>query len=319
MAISIALFGLGRHGVRYARHLARGDIPGAYLAGVWTRDRSKGVRIAQEAGAEPFEHAEDLVRAAFDAAIVAVPAGFHADLAPALAREKRPLLLEKPLAPTVHVATMIVEAFEFSNTPLMVAQTLRFDPLTQALRSEASQFDKLTGFGFEQRLEPRGLAWEDDPEVAGGGVILQTGIHTLDAVRFVTGADLAVLGAWGHRVGYQHQEDVAQVTLAARRAPPSVPVLGDVRVSKISQSRHMRFTLFYADGSVEADYIARDLVTTRGRERTRTRVAAEPTVVRATEAFVAHLNGGPNAVPGRDALASLTAVEQAQAMMKRPA
>ena len=311
MEVAIGLFGLGRHGRRYARHIAQQDIEGVRLAGVWTRDPDKAARVARETGARAFPRAEDLADAPFDAAIMAVPAGLHHRLALLLAANARPLLLEKPLARTLHEATSIVEAFENAGIPLMVAQTLRFDPLTRALREATPGLGRWTGFGFEQRIEPRGLPWEDDPKLAGGGVLVQTGIHTLDTLRFVTGAELTVLGAWANRVGYRHQEDVAHVVLAARPPEPGPPVLGDIRVSKISRARLMRFGLLFAEGSIEADFIDRELTVTEGTARRRRTIPAEPTVVRVVEAFAAHLRGGDNPVPGRDALTSMAVVDAA--------
>ena len=46
----ISVIGLGTHGLRYARHLAAGDVAGARLASVCRRDRSRGEPAARELG-----------------------------------------------------------------------------------------------------------------------------------------------------------------------------------------------------------------------------------------------------------------------------
>jgi predicted dehydrogenase len=299
--IRLGLIGLGRHGARYASHLANGDVPGAVLTAAWRRDAAAGAKQAEGASWR-FEADLDLLLAApdIDAYCLVVPAGEHCKLACKVAERRKPLLLEKPLARTMEEGRTIVEAFERAGAPLVIAQTLRFDPLTRLLAERSSRFGRLTGFGFEQRLENRGLAWEDDPQASGGGVLIQTAIHTIDALRLVTGRELEVVAATTSRVHYRNNEDLALLHLRAG------DVVGDLRVSKIGESRHMRFALYFENGGLEADFIERTLYETRGRVRSAEVVPEEPTVPALLRAFVDHVGGRrDNPVPGRDALESL--------------
>ena len=324
--IRFGLAGLGRHGIRYARHLQRGDISGATLSGVWRRDEVTGQAQAAELDALYHPNFDDLVADEHvDAIILAVPAGRHGELAPKAAAAGKPLLIEKPLAPTTQDATAIVSAFESANVPLTVAQTLRFDPLVGAARAAASTLGSLVGFGFEQRLEPRGLAWEEDPSLAGGGVLTQTAIHAVDALRFLTQCHkVEVVHALMGRVGAPAPlENHALLHLAltdvnAGQGQDKAAVHGDVRVSKIGHSRHHRYALFYEDGGLELDFIDRELVTTLGRDRTRRRIPEVPTVVAILEAFVRFLSGAAsNPVEPTDAWRSLAAIEAAYAVAGR--
>lgn len=311
--IRIGLIGLGRHGMRYAQHLAAGDVPGATLAAVHTRDPEKRAAAAARFGVRAADDPEALA-AQVDAVVVAIPAGLHLPVAQAVAAAGRPLLLEKPLARTVAEGEALCRAMEDAGAPLMVAQTLRFDPLVEALVARRSNLGALTGLSFEQRLEPRGLAWEDDPELSGGGVLIQTAIHTLDAARHVTqAAEARVITATLDRVQYTHNEDLGLIHLALEGGPVlGRRLVGDVRVSKIGGSRHMRFALFAERGGLEADFIDRTLTTTVGRDRTVEPMPERPTVPTVAAAFVDVLAGRrPNPVPGRDALASLALVEAA--------
>lgn len=305
--VRIGLIGLGRHGARYAQHLAQGDVDGAVLAAAWRRDQEQGKAQCEALGCRFEPDVHRLIAAAdVDALVVVVPVGEHVNLACRIAEVSKPLLLEKPMARTVREAETICAAFETSRTALMVAQTLRFDPLTRALQAESHNLGRLTGFGFEQRLENRGLRWEDDPRASGGGVLIQTAIHTVDALRVVTGRSLELVHATIGRVHYQHNEDIGLLHLS------SEGILGDVRASKVGRSRHMRFALYFEDGGLEADYIDRALYSTEGQTRTARVVPAEPTVPAVLSAFVAHVRGeGPNPVPGRDALESLRVIDAA--------
>jgi predicted dehydrogenase len=313
-AIRLGLIGLGRHGARYAQHLSNGDVPGAVLAAAWRRDASRGAAQCAELSCRFEPDLERLLAADdIDAFCMVVPAGEHCKLACKIAARSKPLLLEKPLATTIEDGRTIVEAFERAGVPLVVAQTLRFDPLTRALKERSAGFGRLTSFGFEQRLENRGLSWEDDPVASGGGVLIQTSIHTVDALRVVTGRDLDVVAATTGRVHYRHNEDIALLHLRAGE------ILGDLRVSKVGLSRHMRFALYFVDGGLEADYIDRVLYETRGRHRTEVGMPEKPTVPALLEAFVAHVRGErANPVPPRDALESLAVVIRAYRAAQRP-
>lgn len=306
MKLRFGLIGAGRHGERYLRHLAAGDVEGATISAFFRRDREKAAALSAATGVQNTRSlAELLARDDVDAVIAALPAGQHLETALAVAVAKKPLLLEKPLAPSVAEGQRIIEAF--AGVELMVAQTLRFDPLLLALREAYLSEGTVRGFAFEQRLEPRNLAWEDHPAISGGGVLLQTAIHTADALRFVLApAELEVVAAEKGSVEYQHNEDHAALILRTGNA------LGTLSVSKIGQARTMRFALYLDRCTIEADLIFRTLTIIRGKERTVRELPEKPTVVAAAQAFVNTLRGSqPNPIPGTEALASLKLIEAA--------
>src|SRR5262249_38732217 len=144
----------------------------------------------------------------------------HLPVAMCSADANKPLLLEKPLARTFLEGRALVDHFSARSVPLMIAQTLRFDPLVLALKRRLAELGGLRGFPFEHRLEPRGLAWEDEPETSGGGVLVQTGIHTIDALRTITGAStVEVRYASFARMQYRNNEDHASLILALSGGP----------------------------------------------------------------------------------------------------
>lgn len=317
--LRIGLIGLGRHGLRYAHHLTRGDVPRAKFAAFWRRDQTRAAEasIAMEADFEP-DVTRLISRKDVDAFVVAVPVALHLPLALLIARQRKPLLLEKPIARTMEEGAQIVSAFEDAGVLLTVAQTLRFDPLVLALRESASRSGELRGFSFQQRLEPRGLEWEDDPVIAGGGVLLQTGIHTIDALRFVTRTDrIEVEAAAFSRIQYERNEDLARLLLRLRGTPlagsADAAIAGDLRASKIGDSRHLEFELYFEKSALTADLVARTLTVSEGRSRSVQAVPEAPTVAEVLRAFVACIERGGhgNPVSGKDALASLSVVEEA--------
>lgn len=302
-SIGIGLCGLGLHGTRYARHITRGDVPGTHLAAVWRRDQVQGAAAAAELGTRYLEDLDALIRDdAVEAVVAAVPAGYHARIAERCVEANKPLLCEKPLGRTREEAQGIVDRFDRAGLLLTVAQTLRFDPLVAALAARIGELGSLTGFCLEQRIEPRGLGWEDDPNLAGGGVLIQTGIHTLDALRFVTRPRAVhVRAAAMTRTVFENVEDQALVLVELEGAAVSKQerVVGHVASSKISGSRHMRFAFYGEAGGLEADFIGRTLTRVIGRTQDRQPIPEEPTIAKVANGFVRALRGeGTNPVPG---------------------
>ena len=320
--LRVGLLGLGIHGQRYARHLAQREACDLSLSAVWSRSLAKTQAVAASLGvaAEPSPEAL-LARADVDAVAIVVPVGCHAGLVRLAAGAGRAILLEKPMSASGPEADLIRDIARRERVPLTVGHTLRFDPLIARLRSAARStgLGRLTGFAFEQRLEPRPVDWEDDPAVAQGGVLLQTGIHALDALRHVVGPErVVVLEAMRDRVAYRRLEDSAHVVLrlSGGLAGPE-GAAGTVSTSKLGRARHHRFQLFFEEGGLEADFIDRRIWLTRGRDRTSEEVPAASTIVPLLEGFAGFVRGaGPNPVPPEEAAAAVRDVEAAYARMQ---
>jgi predicted dehydrogenase len=315
--LRFGLIGAGRHGARYARHLAAGDVPGACLQALSRRDVHQGRALADELGVVYQPRWQDLLaRDDIDAVILVVPVGCHQEFALAVAERGLPLLIEKPFACNAGQAEVIRKAFADRGRPLCVAQTIRFDPLTRELAARAPAFGLLTGFDFQQRLEPRGLPWEDDPASSCGGVVIQTAVHALDALRTVTRATAAdVIHSLFDRLFYSRNEDHA-LSVIALESPLAGGrrVQGMVACSKVSASRQMRYQLLFEDGALEADYIQRTLRVTHDGASQLLEVPPAPTVPALLAAFVAHLGGrGDNPVPPSDALDTMRLVDRVYA------
>lgn len=306
-SLGIGLLGLGTHGSRYARHLAAGQVPGAHLAAIWTRAPVKAGRFAHELKVQAAATPSELVtRSDVDAVAIVVPVGLHLALVEAAARAGKPVLVEKPLAPTPAIAARMRAAMAAAGLPFSVAQTLRFDPLLERLRRAASVAERgpLVGFALEQRLEPRGLAWEDDPDTAGGGVLLQTGVHLVDALLHVIEPDEIEVEAAGASLRFARRtEDEAWVRARLRGGRSgSAGAAGLLATSKVGGSRHHRILLLFEGGGIEADWVDRRFSVTTGRERATRVVPPVPTVVRTLSAFAAYVRGeAENPVPPEEA------------------
>jgi predicted dehydrogenase len=149
-----------------------------------------------------------------DAVVIATPNALHAPQAIAFLEAGKHVLVEKPMAPTVAEADAMVAAARGSGAFLMVAHCWRFHPDVQALRArveagDLGQIVKTRGYGVHARWGPSG--WFTDPALAGGGALLDMGVHAIDTARYLLGdpEPVRVSAAVGTRYGDYAVDDDA--------------------------------------------------------------------------------------------------------------
>lgn len=280
--LRLGLAGLGIHGLRYAEHLLQGDVPGASLAAVSRADAEAGRRWADERGVAFVHDPRELpARPDVDAVIAALPPDLHPGVVHASLDRGTPILVEKPLAADVASADAIVERVRRTAVPLMVAHTLRFDPLVLALRERAADLGPLRLVAVNQRFEPTDRAWID--RAGPGGALLNTAVHGFDLMRFLTGAEPVSVSAEVASVVTRETED--EVVALVRLEPG--PVLGTLDNARTTAGRSGRIELVGERGQVWGDHVHRTLFSIEGRRQTDLgRVEPAPTVPATLRAFV---------------------------------
>jgi len=129
------------------------------------------------------DYNEMLEKSDIEAVIIATPTNTHKDIAIDCINAGKDVLVEKPLARTFAEAKAVVEAARKSKRKLMVGMNLRYRPDTMLLRSIVSSgeigepFYAKCGWVRRQSSEEK---WFTKKEEAGGGVIIDLGIHLLD-------------------------------------------------------------------------------------------------------------------------------------------
>jgi predicted dehydrogenase len=222
--LRVGLIGAGKHGQRYVKHV-RDDLPELTLHALSRQDATAGREQAAALGAR-FHHDWRALVAdpEVDAVIAVVPPALHPDIATAVARERKPLLIEKPLATTGADAVRVARTL--AAVPALVAHTLRWNTVVGAMRERLPALGALHALVLNQRFEPSRLAWLDDPAIAGGGIVLHTGVHSFDLVRHLTGRNVARVWCRTSRARTIRTEDNFLAQLELDGSPTLVAVGG---------------------------------------------------------------------------------------------
>lgn len=305
--VGLGLIGSGKHGSRYARHIVD-DVPEARLVALCRRRRDEGERAAAEFGCQYVEDFRRLLAdERIDAVVVAVPPSLHGAIVDEACRRGKHLLLEKPLAVAVAEGRRIRDRVAAAGIRCMVAQTLRFNAVVQALRAHLPEIAPLQHMYLSQRFEPSPLPWLDQPAVSGGGIVLHTGVHSFDLLHLLSGR--AVGRVWCELGRFFTRETEDAFTMTFQTADGAVS--GAVAGSRTTEGRTGLVELSGARGGLLGDHVHGFVDLIRGRERRALPVGeAVPTVREAVRAFVgALLSGGPFPVTLDDGLRAVAVAE----------
>jgi predicted dehydrogenase len=203
-------------------------------------------------GAPHVSSLEELPAHSYDAAIVALPHDTAATLTAALLSSGTPVLIEKPLGLTGADAERLAGAAAELSAPSFVGFNYRFLPHVREMFAAVANgtigrlrsVDMLIGHGGHPGSAE---GWKLDPKRAGGGVLLDPGVHLLDLLLLLNGElqpELALGsgGFWGTGI----EEDLV-VVLAAQ------PLLATVRVSHVRWVNTLRLEVVGEDGYAIAE------------------------------------------------------------------
>ncbi len=279
--LGIGLIGLGRHGSRYAKHILN-DLPDTRLVAVSRRRAGEGHGLASAPTVPCYPDYRQVIADPFvEAVVVVTPPALNREICLAVARARKALLVEKPLAITADDARAIARASRQAGQVMMTAQTLRFDAAVVALQERQGQIGALQYLTMASRMEPHGLS-EEVRGFCGRGCLFETGIHLLDLIRVLTKDEVCAVSC---------DMDVVPPHGAERRMigrfTTSRGLLGLVDVSRVSSGRTGRVELIGAEGQLSADWCLQKLVQVSARHGVgEWRTAVDPTVLCTLRAFV---------------------------------
>lgn len=251
MTLGVAIVGAGVIGTRRAA-CAAGQSRLEVVADI---DEKRAAELARRYGSRHTARWEDAVTdARVDVVAVCTSNKFLAPIAIAALESGKHVLCEKPMGRNADEADHIASAARTAGRILKVGFTLRFHPALRQARELCAKGDlgplffihAIYGHGGRLGYEKE---WRGDPELAGGGELLDQGVHLLDLSRWFMG-DLHVVAAVTPRWHWEVAplEDNAFVLLQA----PSSQV-ASLHTSWTMWKNRFSFDVFGRDGYARID------------------------------------------------------------------
>jgi len=198
------------HGEAYISNLRHMD--GVELLGVADDDPMRGQTIAAQNQAYYFHSYADLLEAKPDGVIICTENNRHRPLVEMAASRGVHVLCEKPIATTLEDAQAVVDACERAGVFLMTAFPMRFSaPLLEIKAGlDRGDFGDIYCFNATNQgeLPTKHRAWFVDPELAGGGAIMDHTVHLVDIMRWFTGSEVQTMYARSNKIFHAEEVEV---------------------------------------------------------------------------------------------------------------
>ncbi len=193
--VGYCVIGLGR----IADHFMRGvkDSSTSQITGLVSGHRDKALRIAAQYGVpessiysyEQMDAMRD--NKSIDAVYVALPNSMHAEYTIRSAKAGKHVLCEKPMSTSVADAEAMIAACKAANVKLMIAYRLHYEPTTlraiklirDGVLGKVEAINSVNGFNIAQG------EWRATKALGGGGPLMDMGIYSLNATRYLTGEE----------------------------------------------------------------------------------------------------------------------------------
>ena len=214
-------------------------------------DPTRRADAAAELGVPGYaDLATMLAAGAPDAAIVMTPPVTHEATSIALLDAGLHVLCEKPLAVSTAAALRMIAAARRADRRLMMASKFRY--VADVLRARALVADGLIGrlLLFENAFCSRvdmTRRWNSDPAIAGGGVLIDNGCHSVDIARFLCGPLARIQAQFAVPTQDLRVEDTARILFESE--------CGAMGAIDLSWSLHKEITsfvrLYGSEGTLE--------------------------------------------------------------------
>ncbi|MBD3180920.1 hypothetical protein GF312_01440 [Candidatus Poribacteria bacterium] len=136
-------------------------------------------------------YAKMLKEADIDAVDICLPHDLHAEVSIAASKAGKHVIVEKPIAVNLNEADSMISAAEKAGTILMVALNERYDPAHEMIKQmiDDGKLGELLCIRIDHNqnvMLPKGH-WIRSKAKLGGGVLIGSGIHRVDLLRWFGG------------------------------------------------------------------------------------------------------------------------------------
>lgn len=212
------LIGAGAIAQTYAQAFAGSKT--AELVGVTDVRSEAASSLAERMRCRAFSSYEEMcAETGCEAVIVSTPPVTHPEICCWLLAQDIHVLCEKPLAINPAEARIMLAAADRSSATLRMATKFRYAAdvieaksiVSSGVLGEVVLFEN----AFMSRVDMR-QRWNSDPQISGGGVLIDNGTHSVDVTRYFLGPISELHALEGRRVQDIAVEDTVRVVLRSR-------------------------------------------------------------------------------------------------------
>ncbi len=200
--IGYAIIGLGRISMQHFMPAVKNSGQ-CRITGLVSGHRAKAEKIAAEYGVPAtsiydYHNMDEMAgNQEIDAVYVALPNSMHAEYSIRSAKAGKHVLCEKPMATTVEDSQAMIDACRRADRKLMIAYRCQLEPvnLEAITMIRNGRLGKVQSISSANGFNIQTGEWRCDRKVAGGGPLMDVGIYSLNACRYLTGEEPAIIEA----------------------------------------------------------------------------------------------------------------------------
>jgi predicted dehydrogenase len=210
---------VGSGGIARRRTIPEGIIPArnAHLIAVYGTNPVTNKEVAKQFNAIAVDSLEALLASDIDAVYIASPPAAHAAQVRACAKAGKHILCEKPLGRSVEEAEEIVAACREAKVQLGTAFMMRFQSQHQAAAKLVTEGRLGKPVFARAQLScwypPMPKAFRQDPDLGGGGSLIDMGSHCIDLLEMLFGPVKKISCFINNTIHAYRSEDSAVVLL----------------------------------------------------------------------------------------------------------
>lgn len=155
---------------------------------------------------QAIDLATALTEYALDAAFIITPHALHHDQTVTCLEAGLDVLLEKPMVTTAEEARSLIAVRDRTDKLLVVAFPGSLSPRVRAASAllQAGEFGRIlsiSGTVWQNWGAATANTWRQEPDLAGGGFLFDTGAHLLNTITDLAGEDFSQIAAWFDNYG----------------------------------------------------------------------------------------------------------------------
>lgn len=244
------------HAYGYAGVLAA--LPDAQLVAIADDNEERGRAAAELLGSEfAADYHDILARDDIDAVIICSENLRHREMTLAAAEAGKHVLCEKPLATTMEDAEVMIAACDRAGVKLQTAFPVRFHAAAVAFRDAIRTGQVGTPLAVIARNPGTcPMSWFVDPDLAGGGAVMDHTVHVIDVLRHIFDAEVTEVFAEADTRMYDIPVDDTGLVMfrmsnglrgsldTSWSRPGNWPIWGGVEIEVIGEKGALRLNAF---------------------------------------------------------------------------